>query len=469
MTNPPSRPAPPAQRDPEPTAPPAQPDPEPTDPPPAAPGPPAADGTELDRATRTISAALRPWSGAMGRAGSHAAQAVLLATVAVGFVWLLLQVKLVVVAVLVALILAAAVSPLVRWLVGKGWSRLWATVAAFLGILALLGGIVAGIVLAVRSEWDSLVSSATEGWRELQDWVTSGPLPVDTAAIGAAARQATEFVASGSFASSFAGNALTGITAATEFLAGTTLMVVILFFFLKDGPKMLNFALRWFRGSVRAKLAESADRGAEVLGGYVRGTAIVALVDAVIIGLGLAIVGVPLALPLAVIVFIGAFIPIVGATVAGILAALVALVTNGPVAALVVVAIVIAVNQIEGDLLQPVVMGRTLSLHALAVLLALTVGTLVGGIFGAILAVPYTALAWTLVQVWTSQYQAGEDPVLGEDPLSPKDRVEAKATMAQRWKYERMRRQHRRGRRLGAADQERGKANTHDDAGAAGR
>src|SRR5699024_7214903 len=121
------------------------------------------------------------------------------------------------------------------------------------------------------------------------------------------------------------------------------------------------FTLRWFRGDTRAKLAESADRASGVLGGYVRGTAIVALVDAVLIGIGLAIVGVPLAVPLAVIVFIGAFIPVVGATVAGILAAAVTVVTAGPLEALIVVAIVIAVNQLEGNLLQPVVMGRALS------------------------------------------------------------------------------------------------------------
>jgi hypothetical protein len=122
--------------------------------------------------------------------------------------------------------------------------------------------------------------------------------------------------------------------------------------------------------------------------------------------------------------------------------------------ALAVVAVVVVVNQIEGNLLQPVIMGRTLSLHALGVLLALTVGTLVGGIFGAILAVPYTAVAWAVIQIWTTQYQTGDDPVLGADPLSAKDRVEAKATMAERWKYQRMRYQSRLGGRLGATEKD---------------
>lgn len=390
-----------------------------------------------------------PWSDDLGRAGARAGQLLLLAAVIVGAVWLLLRVRVVVVAVLVALILAAAVSPLVRWLTGRGWPRLWATLASFLAIVVVAGGVVSGVVLAIRSEWDSLVSSAVGGWKQLQDWINALPL-VDTSLIDDAAQQVTDFVTSEDFASS----TLTGVTAATEFLTGVLLIIVLLFFFLKDGSSIWNFALRWFRGDTRAKLAESIDRASGVLGGYVRGTATVALVDAVLIGIGLAIVGVPLAIPLAVIIFIGAFIPVVGATVAGILAAAVTVVTTGPVEALTVIVIVIAVNQIEGYLLQPVVMGRTLSLHPLIVLLALTIGTIVGNIFGAILAVPYTAMAWTLIQIWTDQYQAGEDPVLGKDPLDPKNRAANKATPAQRMKYRRLRRGRRRGKSLGAVEQE---------------
>lgn len=381
-----------------------------------------------------------PWSDNLGRAGARAGQLLLIAAVVVGVVWMLLRVRVVVVAVLVALILAAAVAPLVRWLTGKGWPPLWATLAAFLGIVVVAGGVISGVGLAIRSEWNSLVSSAVGGWEQLQGWIASLPLPLDTSMIDDAAQQVTDFITSEDFASS----TLTGVTAATEFFTGVVLIIVLLFFFLKDGSRIWNFALRWFRGDTRAKLAESIDRASGVLGGYVRGTATVAAVDAVLIGIGLAIVGVPLAVPLAVIVYIGAFIPVVGATVAGVLAAAVTVVTNGPVEALIVVAIVIAVNQIEGNLLQPVVMGRTLSLHPLIVLLALTIGTIVGGIFGAILAVPYTAMAWVVIRVWTDRYQGGDDPVLGKDPLEPRLRLANRATPAQRLKYRRLRRGHRR-------------------------
>ena len=376
------------------------------------------------------------WADSLGRASIRCAQFLLVAAVVGGLLWILMRVGIVVVAALVALILASAVYPLVSWLVRKRWSRLLATLAAFLSTLILLGGVVTGIVFAVRSEWDELSASAVGGWDELQRFLKTGPIPVDTASVDSALQKVTGFVTSGTFL----GGALSGLGVATGFVTGAVLMIVVLFFFLKDGPLLWNFTLRWFHGTTRAKLAESGDRAVQLLGGYVRGTAAVAAVDAVFIGVPLAILGVPLALPLAVIVFVGAFVPIVGASVAGTLAALVALVTSGPLIALVVIAVVVAVNQLESNLLQPLVMGRALSLHSLVVLLALAVGTIVSGFFGAILAVPLTAVAWAVIQVWTDTYQVGDDPVLGQDPLSARNRASSKASITERWKYQRMRR-----------------------------
>jgi predicted PurR-regulated permease PerM len=185
-----------------------------------------------------------------------------------------------------------------------------------------------------------------------------------------------------------------------ELATGAALAVVILFFFLKDGPTIWAFFLRPFRGHRKARGERIGATAVRVLGGYVRGTAIIAFVDAAGIGIGLAILGVPLALPLAVIVFVTAFIPIVGATAAGILAALVALVANGPVVALIVVVIVVVVNQLEGNFLQPVVMAQSLKLHPLVILVALTAGTILGGITGAVLAVPIAAVGWAIVKTW---------------------------------------------------------------------
>jgi predicted PurR-regulated permease PerM len=156
------------------------------------------------------------------------------------------------------------VAPVVNWLERRGWSNLLATLTAFLGILVLVGGAFTGVVLSVRSEWDTLSTQVSEGWAELQNFLTSGPLPIDTAAIDEAVSKARDFLTSGSLAS----GALTGLSAATQFLTGAVLMIVILFFFLKDGTAMWSFIMRWLRGERRAKLAESIDRGSSVLGGY---------------------------------------------------------------------------------------------------------------------------------------------------------------------------------------------------------
>src|SRR5699024_3596018 len=152
---------------------------------------------------------------------------------------------------------------------------------------------------------------------------------------------------------------------------GFVLMIVILFFFLKDGPQLWRFLNRPFSGENRARADRAGNKTVEVLGSYVRGTATIAAVDAIGIGIGLWILQVPLALPLSVLVFFLSFIPLVGATLAGVLAALVALVSSGLGSALAVTAVVIVVNQLEGNFLQPVVMGRTLKLHPLVILVAL--------------------------------------------------------------------------------------------------
>ena len=285
------------------------------------------------------------------------------------------------------------------------------------------------------------MSAAATGWQHFQQLLAAGPLPVPVNAetVNAALAQVRDYLASAGARRS----ALSGLTVASEVLTGTVLMVIVLFFFLKDGPRLWSFVLRWFTGDTRARLAESGDRAVGILGSYVRGIAVIATVDAAFIGIGLWAVGVPLAIPLTIVVFLTAFVPIVGALVAGTLAALVALVANGPVAALIVVVIVIVVNHLEGYFLQPVVMGHTLSLHGLVVLLALSAGSVLGGVAGAVLAVPLTAVAWAVLQVWTSRYQSGEDPVLGPDPVSSKESAADRVSRLNRRRYQRMRRQAR--------------------------
>ncbi|MFP5315141.1 MAG: AI-2E family transporter [Actinomycetes bacterium] len=351
-----------------------------------------------------------PWKDGLGRASIRSAQLLLLIAALVVSVYGLIQVRLVVIPLLLALILAAAISPLVNMLRRNGWPGALATAFAFFLLLGVLGGVVTGIVFAVRGQFDELVSSANEGFDQVYDFIRTGPLPVDEAQIQEARQALVDFATSATAGST----ALSGLTAAGTFITGALLMAVILFFFLKDGDRIWAFMLRGFKGERLRKARQVGFRSLEVLGGYVRGTAIIALVDSLFIGLALFILGVPLALPLAVIVFVGAFVPLVGATVAGALAALVALVANGPFVALMVILAVVVVNQLEGNFLQPVVMGRSLSIHPLVILLALTAGTILAGIIGAILSVPVAAVAWAAIKVWTGE----DNPDLDAEPGS---------------------------------------------------
>ncbi|MFJ6418877.1 AI-2E family transporter [Paeniglutamicibacter sp. NPDC091659] len=354
------------------------------------------------------------WADGFGRAATRAAQFILVLIALSVAVYGMIQLKLIVIPLMVALILAAALSPVVAFLRGKGLPGALATWITFLAAIVVLGGIVTGIVFAVRSEWDELVTAAAEGFGELQKFVVSGPLPLDQEMIDRATEAVTGFATS----SRFGAGALVGISTAAEVLTGTLLGAVVLFYFLKDGGRIWDFFIRPFPGEVRHRLRRSGAMSLVVLGQYVRGTTIIAMIEGVVVGAALFILRVPLALPLAVIVFLGAFIPMVGATMAGILAALVALVANGPVAALIVLAVVIGINQLDGHVLQPIVMGRSLHLHGLVILLALAAGVILAGIIGAVLAVPLAAVTWAIVQVWTQPVPtAWPDPARGEESV----------------------------------------------------
>lgn len=336
------------------------------------------------------------WTDGFGRFALRCLQVVVVLLLASVLVFAMTQLTLVLIPVMIALILASAIHPVLRWMRRKGVPSILATWLALIGLLAILGAVGWLITVAVRNQWDELVSSASDGITSLRDYVQHLPFQITDDQIENARQSVVGFLTS----SSFGTGALAGVSAAANFITGLVLMIVVLFFFMKDGPKIWEFLLRPFTGSSYERAQRVGHKGVEVLGGYVRGTAIIAAVDAVGIGVALAIIQVPLALPLAVIVFLTAFIPIVGATAAGILAALVALVANGPIAALIVILVVIAVNQLEGNFLQPVVMARSLKLHPLIVLIALTVGTVLAGIVGAVLAVPIAAVVWGIVTVW---------------------------------------------------------------------
>jgi predicted PurR-regulated permease PerM len=336
------------------------------------------------------------WTDGFGRFSVRCLQVLVITTLAVAVVYAALQLRLVVIPVLIALILASAFDPLVRLLVRLHVPNALAAFATLVLSVLVLAGVGVGVTLAVVAQWRSLVSAASDGADQLQNFAKSSGFPVNDQQFQQAKQSVVHFLTSSSFAS----GALAGLSTATSILTGLVLLVFVLFFFLKDGRAIWRFLLQPFHGQARARAERIGARSVGVLGAYVRGTALVALVDAVFIGAGLLILRVPLAIPLTVLVFVTAFIPVVGATVAGIVAALVALVTGGPVVALIVVGIVVLVNQLEGNLLQPLIMGKSLSLHPLAILLALTAGTVLGGVIGAVLAVPAASVIWTAIKSW---------------------------------------------------------------------
>ncbi|QWF81106.1 AI-2E family transporter [Amycolatopsis sp. CA-230715] len=306
----------------------------------------------------------------------------------VGFVAVQLASMLVPVA--VALLLAGLLAPAVSWLVRKRVPRALATAVVMIGGLAVVGGIVTFVVLTVTSGMPELIDQVTHSVNDLRSWLRTGPLHLNQGQLDDLLNQLTSTLSSNQ-ASIASGAVSTAITVG-EFLTEFLLMVFCLIFFLAQGPQIWAFLIRAVPGHIRHRVDDAGRIGFSTLASYIRGTAAVAIIDAVGIGVGLLIIGVPLAAPLSTIVFLGAFIPVIGSVVAGAAAVLVALVTNGLVPAIIALAVVIGVTQLESHLLQPVLLGRAIKLHPLAVVLALSTGLVAAGVAGALLAVPLLAV-----------------------------------------------------------------------------
>lgn len=349
-----------------------------------------------DKPTDPRGSAARIWSDGFGSLATRALQLIIVLVIVAGVIWGLRTLSTVFIPIVLALILASTFWPVTKWLRARRVPSALAAAIELISILLLLTGVGWLVTWAVRDEWGELSASAHDGFIQLVEWTHTLPFSIDQEQLLAWRDQLLEWVSSANIGA----GALAGVGAVASFVTGLVLMFVLLFFFLKDGPVIWRFLLRPFSGASLERAERIGEKAVETLGSYVRGTATVAAVDAVGIGLGLWILDVPLALPLSVMVFLLSFIPLVGATVAGILGALVALVANGPLSAVLVVGVVVLVNQLEGNFLQPVLMGRALKLHALVILLALTVGTVLSGILGAVLAVPIAAVGWGIIKVW---------------------------------------------------------------------
>jgi predicted PurR-regulated permease PerM len=319
--------------------------------------------------------------------------------------------------VLLAVVVTTVLWPPTRWLTRHGLPPGAAASVTVLGFLGLLAGIIALIVPSVVDQAPELADKSTAGVNQVRAWLQGPPLKIREEQLESAVnaivsrlQSSTDRIATGVFS---------GVTTATSAIVTLTLVLVLSFFFIKDGPRFLPWLHSVLGNRTGHHLEEVLNRVWGTLGSFIRTQALVSLIDAVFIGAGLVILGVPLALVLAVITFIGGFVPIVGAFVAGALAVLVALVGNGFTTALIVLGIIIAVQQLEGNVLQPVLQSRSMKLHAVIVLLAITAGGSLYGIVGAFLAVPFAALVAVMIRYIGEQIDAATTPREVADELQP--------------------------------------------------
>ncbi|KAA5836260.1 AI-2E family transporter [Saccharopolyspora hirsuta] len=362
---------------------------------------------ERDDAARSLPRVLR-----VSAALSWRALVILGAVYVVGLI--LGRIYVVVIPVAIAMLLSALLAPVVSGLARRGVPRALATALVLVGGLAVVGGVLTFVINAFIEGFPDLQQQVIASLTALKIQLAEGPLHINDAQIDNYLRQAQEWLQANQ--AMLTSGALSTAGTFGNFLTGLVLALFTLIYFLHDGRRVWLFVTKLAPKHVRHKVDVAGCRGFESLVGYVRATAMVAVVDALGIGLGLVVLGVPLAIPLAALVFLGGFVPIVGAVASGAVAVLVALVTKGWVTALIVVGVVLLVQQLEGNVLQPLLLGRAVQLHALAVVLAISIGAVVSGIVGALLAVPLVAVLNASIRSLV-----GEDDEEPESPPEPAD------------------------------------------------
>lgn len=336
--------------------------------------------------------------------------------------WLFLRLEILFVPVALATILAALLMPVVDYLDRRGAPRGGAVALVLLSGCALFGGLLAFVITQFVEGAPALVAQMATSIEGLGKWLTDGPLHVSPQQINQARDAVIEALRGNQ--EKLTSGALSTAGTVTEIVTGALLVLFTLIFLLHGGRNIFSFVTRVFPDSVRDRVRDAGRAGFRSLIGYVRATFLVAFVDAVGIGVGLAIMGVPLALPLASLVFMGAFVPLVGAVLTGFVAVVVALIAKGWIYALITLGLIIAVQQLEGHVLQPLVMGRAVSIHPLAIVLVIAGGAVIAGIAGALLAVPALAFLNSATRVLVADNPAVEEAAL-EAEGGPVVRAEA--------------------------------------------
>ena len=327
-------------------------------------------------------------------------------TAVLAFLWVVEKLEVIVVPVLVALLVSALLVPVVDSLDRRGLPRGLAVTLVLLGGFAILGGILTFVILQFIDGIPGLTEQVTQSIETTRRWLIHGPAHLRNEQIDSAGNAAIEALHNNQ--AKLTSGALSTAATVTELVTAAVLVLFTLIFFLYGGRNIWQYVVQIIPADARSRVHEAGNAGYGSLIGYVRATFLVALTDAAGVGTGLAIMNIPLALPLASLVFLGAFIPLVGALISGLLAVVVALLAKGIVYALITLGLLIAVNQLEAHLLQPLVMGRAVSIHPLGVVLAISTGGVLAGIVGALLAVPTVAFLNNAMQVLLAKDPAVE-------------------------------------------------------------
>lgn len=288
-----------------------------------------------------------------------------------------------------AILLTALLQPLTARLRRRGMSPLAATWCTLLLAIVLLGGAGWLVTTRVQADYPSLVTQFKHTTTQVQAWLAGPPFHLHTGSLQQLSNDVVKYLSQ--HKSAVEGTVVTGSRIVVELLAGVVLCFFVSFFLIKDGERIWQWMTSRFQPEPRRRAGLAGAAAWQAVVYYVRGTSAVAAIHAVVMGITLTIIGAPLVVPLALLMFVAAFVPLVGVLVAGAVALLVVLATKGWIAAIIVLIVMVVMNQLEGHLLQPQVVGKMVRLHPLAVILVLAVGGVVAGIAGAVVAVPITA------------------------------------------------------------------------------
>jgi putative heme transporter len=339
-----------------------------------------------------------PVPASLERAASWSWRLLVCAAAVLSVLIVLRYLSVIVLPVMFALTIAPALTP-VAGLLHKRLGRPAAAVALLFG-LAVVAGLIAIVAISVLAQYDELEEAVTQAVDDILERLEEEPFNLSL--------EGSEDVRSSfaDFSDEAFGYAVAGVQAGIAVVAGVVLAIAILYFVLRDGAALWAWTLRWFAPESRPAIDRAGRRAWAELAGFIRGTVIIAFVDATLIGIGLWILGVPVAFALAVLVFIGAFVPFVGAFFSGLVAVLVAFADGGWMIGLAVLALVLAVQFLEGNFLQPIIQSRTVDLHPAVILLAVAAGASLFGIVGAYLAVPVTAVTFAVVASLRADWSA---------------------------------------------------------------